>query len=444
MAKRILIADDSLTIQKAFAMTFAGEDVTLLAARSADEGLTIARQARPELVIADAVMPGRSGYDLCSAIKSDPGLRGVPVYILTSSQNPYDEARGRQSGADGQFTKPFESVAFVDRVTEAIAKGTAAPAPMAVPAFRSTMDLATAAPAVAAVSARSASVQAPTGAPPSVQASVQASVDDDYGEISIEDAGPQPVGSPASAAGRAASEITPPPSVPLAPPRPAMPMGTSTFAASTGLRPSLIPGLRPGAAPPPARPGTSMPARPVAAPGFTAHPATVSPAPAPHAPPSHAAASHGPAYPHPPVSPGMVPTPLQIPALRPAHAPAPAAIVAPGPARTLVGLPATGGPPARFGAPAAPARPPTQPIRPMDARTPPPITPSPLFPAGPSAPAAVRSKIDEKVAEIAAKGAEYEVIAKLSREIIERIVWEVVPELADVIIREELQKRGRI
>ena len=105
MAKRILIADDSLTIQKAFAMTFAGEGVTLLAARSADEGLTITRQARPELVIADGLMPGRSGYDLCAAIKSDPALRSVPVYILTSSQNPYDEARGRESGADGQLTK---------------------------------------------------------------------------------------------------------------------------------------------------------------------------------------------------------------------------------------------------------------------------------------------------------------------------------------------------
>jgi hypothetical protein len=80
----------------------------------------------------------------------------------------------------------------------------------------------------------------------------------------------------------------------------------------------------------------------------------------------------------------------------------------------------------------------------MEARTPAPVAASPLFPASPTAPAAVRSRIDEKVAEIAAKGPEYEAIARLSREIIERIVWEVVPELADAIIREELQKRGRI
>src|SRR5262245_61860783 len=171
MSKRILIADDSLTIQKAFAMTFAGEDVTLLAARSADEGLTMARQARPELVIADAVMPGRSGYDLASAIKSDPNLRGVPVYILASQHNPYDESRGRQCGADGSLLKPFESVALVERVKEAIAKG-------------STTSVAAARPALASVPAAPAAMPArgPSGPSRSID------LDEDYGEITIDSA----------------------------------------------------------------------------------------------------------------------------------------------------------------------------------------------------------------------------------------------------------------
>lgn len=400
MAKRILIADDSLTIQKAFAMTFAGEDVTLLAARSADEGLTIARQARPELVIADAVMPGRSGYDLCSAIKADAALRGVPVYILASAQNPYDESRGRQSGADGQFTKPFESVAFVERVKEALALGVAAPVP--VPVLR-------AAPSLS----------------PAGTASAGVSLDDDYGEISIEDSGPQRetgAAAPAAFVSPGTAEApTPPPMVPLAAPRPATP-NVAPYATLGGMRPSLIPGLRPGAAPPPARPGASLPARPVAA-----YPQSPTHAPAPQ---------------------GQIPTPLQIPALRAPVPQAPQQAPARGPARTLVGLPGaiSPSPAARFGSPAAPARPATQPLRPMDGQTPPPLGSSSLFPANPSASASasVSSKIDQKVAEFAAKGPEYEAIARLSREIIEKIVWEVVPELAETIIREELQKRGRI
>ena len=56
----------------------------------------------------------------------------------------------------------------------------------------------------------------------------------------------------------------------------------------------------------------------------------------------------------------------------------------------------------------------------------------------------VGSAVDQKMAALAAKGAEYEAIAKLSREIIEQVVWEVVPELAEAIIREHVEKRGRV
>src|SRR5436190_3199291 len=115
MGKRILIADDSVTIQKAFAMTLTGQDFALTTARSADEGLTVARQTRPDLVIADAVMPGRSGYELCAAIKADASLRGTPVFILSSTQQPYDEARGQQVGADGHLVKPWESGSFIEK-----------------------------------------------------------------------------------------------------------------------------------------------------------------------------------------------------------------------------------------------------------------------------------------------------------------------------------------
>ena len=59
-----------------------------------------------------------------------------------------------------------------------------------------------------------------------------------------------------------------------------------------------------------------------------------------------------------------------------------------------------------------------------------------------SAPAAVSGGIEQKLAAFAAKGPEYEAIAKLSREIIEQVVWEVVPELAEAIIREQVEKRG--
>jgi CheY-like chemotaxis protein len=431
MATRILIADDSLTIQKAFAMTFGGEDVTLLAARSADEGLTLARQTHPALVIADAVMPGRSGYDLCAAIKADPALRGIPVYILASSHNPYDEARARQSGVDGQFTKPFESVAIVERVKEAIAKGISSPA--------------------AAVRPPLAVVAAPPPTPPYAPAAPRAmtppgGIEADYGEITINPVSgtppPRPMSPALSPAASAAFEVTPPPTVPLAPiqrptvsPTPPFAPATSIPAAASaanppsGLRPSLIPGLRPGAVPA-ARPGAA-PVRAPSLPGGTVL--------------GGAGAFHSPAASPPPHGPAPIPG---------QRAPVPAMPqVSSGPARTLVGLPTSTQIPARFGAPAAPARPPTQPVRPLEAtRTPPPAihgqahghAPAQPTPVNPTASSAITSKIDQTMAALSAKGPEYEAIAKLSREIIEKVVWEVVPELVELIVREELQKRGRL
>jgi hypothetical protein len=75
-----------------------------------------------------------------------------------------------------------------------------------------------------------------------------------------------------------------------------------------------------------------------------------------------------------------------------------------------------------------------------------PAAPAPAAPHAPAAPfgspaisARVEQKLDQKLAAISAKGPEYEAIAKLSREIIEQVVWEVVPELAEVIIREHVE-----
>src|ERR1700690_1506629 len=230
MAKRILIADDSVTIQKAFAMTFGSEDVAVTTARSAEEGLALAQKSRPDLIIADGAMPGRSGYDFCVQVRSDPSLRGVPVYILASGQQPYDEALGQKSGADGHLLKPWDTNAFIEKVRDAISKG-------------STIGGPTAQPRVAPSSTARATA---ASLPPSA-------MDDDYGEISIE-------------AGRDSAPETPLPVV-TAPPPGASQRATATSMPAvgspgpSGMRPSLIPGMRPGAVSP-ARPGT-VPVRPL-------------------------------------------------------------------------------------------------------------------------------------------------------------------------------------
>jgi len=126
MSKKLLLADDSITIQKVIGITFANEDYELVVVDDGDTALSKAKEVQPDLVLADVFMPGKNGYELCSAIKSDPQLGHVPVMLLTGTFEPFDEDKARQAGADSWIAKPFESQALIDQVAEVLAKAPAA------------------------------------------------------------------------------------------------------------------------------------------------------------------------------------------------------------------------------------------------------------------------------------------------------------------------------
>ena len=125
MPKTLLLADDSVTIQKVVGISFANEDVALLTVDNGDDAIAQARETRPDIVLADVVMPGMNGYEVCQAIKSDPELQNTPVLLLTGTFEAFDEERAAQAGADGHITKPFEAQALVDQVNVHLAQATA-------------------------------------------------------------------------------------------------------------------------------------------------------------------------------------------------------------------------------------------------------------------------------------------------------------------------------
>ena len=118
MPKTLLLADDSVVIQKLVALSFANEEIDLITVYNGDEALQKVRESVPDLVLADVVMPGKNGYEVCEAIKGDPQLRHIPVLLLTGTFEAFDEERARQVGSDGRITKPFEAQALVARVNE--------------------------------------------------------------------------------------------------------------------------------------------------------------------------------------------------------------------------------------------------------------------------------------------------------------------------------------
>jgi CheY-like chemotaxis protein len=122
MSKTILCADDSATMQKVAEVTFGGSEYKYVGARSADEALKVARSERPALILADAIMPGKTGYDLCKAIKSDPDLASIPVLLMCGNSQAYDNARGEQCGADGHVVKPWDTQVMLDKVGETLGR----------------------------------------------------------------------------------------------------------------------------------------------------------------------------------------------------------------------------------------------------------------------------------------------------------------------------------
>ncbi len=128
MPKTLLLADDSVTIQKVVGITFASEDVELIIVDNGDDALARVKETKPDAVLADVNMPGLNGYELCRAIRADADIASTPVLLLTGSFESFDESRARDAGANAHIAKPFEAQALVDAVARLLEPAAAAPA----------------------------------------------------------------------------------------------------------------------------------------------------------------------------------------------------------------------------------------------------------------------------------------------------------------------------
>ena len=116
MAKKILLADDSITIQKVISLTLASEDYDLIIVGDGEAAVQKAEEARPDLVIADVTMPGKTGYEVSSFIKNHPSLKGTPVLLLAGTFETVDTKQMAAAGADDHIIKPFESEDLIKKI----------------------------------------------------------------------------------------------------------------------------------------------------------------------------------------------------------------------------------------------------------------------------------------------------------------------------------------
>lgn len=109
--RKLLLADDSPTIQKIISLTFGDEGLEVIAVGDGESALrALAEEPPPDILLADVVMPGPDGYALCERVKRDGRLGHVPVILLVGTFEPFNEAEARRVGADTVLTKPFQSL----------------------------------------------------------------------------------------------------------------------------------------------------------------------------------------------------------------------------------------------------------------------------------------------------------------------------------------------
>ena len=120
MTHKLLLADDSVTIQRVVELTFSGEDVQVVTVGDGEQAIARIPIERPDIVLADIGMPKRSGYDVAAFVKGRPDLAHIPVLLLAGAFEPVDDARAQQVKCDGVLVKPFEPQQVVSRVRELV------------------------------------------------------------------------------------------------------------------------------------------------------------------------------------------------------------------------------------------------------------------------------------------------------------------------------------
>ena len=113
MPKKILLADDSITIQKVVELTFSDGDYEVSAVNNGAKAIQKLAELRPDIILSDIIMPEKNGYEVCEYVKSHPEFRTIPVVLLTGTFEPFDPDRADKAGCDAAENLDFNHALVV-------------------------------------------------------------------------------------------------------------------------------------------------------------------------------------------------------------------------------------------------------------------------------------------------------------------------------------------
>jgi len=121
---KVLIADDEPNIVIPLEYLMKREGYEVLLAADGDQALAAIRRERPDLVLLDVMMPGKSGFEVCQTVRADESLAGMRIVLLTAKGRDPDVAKGLALGADAYVTKPISTRELAARVRQLLEGGT--------------------------------------------------------------------------------------------------------------------------------------------------------------------------------------------------------------------------------------------------------------------------------------------------------------------------------
>ncbi len=115
---KILIVDDEKDIVETLSFMLKTKGYETITAYDGEEGLKLAKEEHPDLIILDVMMPKINGYKICRLLKYDAKYKNIPIVMVTARSQEGDKLIGEETGADRYITKPFEFSDILDVINE--------------------------------------------------------------------------------------------------------------------------------------------------------------------------------------------------------------------------------------------------------------------------------------------------------------------------------------
>ena len=119
--RRVLLVDDEPAIIKVIGKGLEAAGYEVLSAMDGEDAMTKAQLGHPDVIILDLMLPKKSGFEVCAALKKDPQFQRIPIIIFTGKGQEMDEKLCRELGADAYITKPHASKALIEQIEALLA-----------------------------------------------------------------------------------------------------------------------------------------------------------------------------------------------------------------------------------------------------------------------------------------------------------------------------------